>query len=120
MQISSIALQSLKTPYLKPVDNKPKNVLAQNNGQYSSTSLPLGFNTSYKINFTAWANPNRLVGDVDLDSYHIMTERSKERYRKLYASFSENEEVDGNKLFDVKSKKLPLTSNESMEKFIET
>lgn len=120
MQISSIALQSLKTPYLKPVDNKPKNVLAQNNGQYSSTSLPLGFNTSYKINFTAWANPNRLVGDVDLESYHIMTERSKERYRKLYASFSENEEVDGNKLFDVKSKKLPLTSNESMEKFIET
>ncbi|MBR3604462.1 MAG: hypothetical protein IKL52_00360 [Candidatus Gastranaerophilales bacterium] len=119
MQISSIALQSLKTPYLKPVGNKPKNALAQNNSQHG-TSLPIGFNTSYNINFTAWTNPNRLVGDVDLESYHIMTERSKERYRKLYASFSENEEVDQTKLFDVKSKKLPLTSDEAMEKFIET
>ena len=67
MQISSIALQSLKTPYLKPVNNKPKNALAQNNSQHG-TSLPIGFNTLYNINFTAWTNPNRLVGDVDYEN----------------------------------------------------
>ena len=53
MQISSIALQSLKTPYLKPL-NKPKNNEFKNENRYTSTSLPLGFNTSYNINFTSY------------------------------------------------------------------
>lgn len=119
MQVSSIALQSLKTPYLKPL-NKPKNNEFKNENCYASTSLPLGFNTSYNINFTSWTNPNRLVGDVDLETYHIMTERSKERYRKLYAGFSENDEVEQAKMFDVKTKHMPLISDDLMEKFIDT
>lgn len=121
MQISSIALQSLKATHLNPLNNKPKNNEVSKNANFTnSTTLPIGFNTSYNINFTSWANPNRLVGDVDLETYYIMTERTKDRYRRLYSGFSENDEFDKTKLFDVTSKGLPLTSDKTMEKFIET
>ena len=83
-----------------------------------TTELPIGFNTSYNITFSSWTNPNRLVGDVDIKSYQIMTERAKERYRKLYKTFSSNEDIEQSQLFDKKSKFLPLQSDDSMEKFL--
>ena len=49
-----------------------------------TTELPIGFNTSYNITFGNWTNPNRLVGDVDIKSYQIMTDRAKERYRNIF------------------------------------
>lgn len=103
----------LKTNVVK---SKTTNVGVQ---QKNTTQLPLGFNTSYNITFGAWTNPNRLVGDVDLESYQIMTEKSKERYRRLFKEFSSNDEIDQTQLFDKTSKKLPLTDDETLEKFVE-
>ncbi len=97
--------------------NKATNIGMQ---QKRNTELPIGFNTLYNITFGAWTNPNRLVGDVDLESYQIMTEKSKARYRKLFASFASNDEVDQTQLFDKTSKQLPLTDDETLEKFVET
>ena len=118
-------MRVLSTSFKEPVKysllqqiNK-KNV--ENNfvqSQRKTTELPIGFNTSYNITFGNWTNPNRLVGDVDLASYHIMTDRSKERYRDLYYSFYKNDEIDQKKLFDVKTKILPLRSEDTMEDFL--
>lgn len=84
-----------------------------------STQLPIGFNTLYNISFNGWTNPNRLVGDVDLESYYIMTDKSKERYRKLYDTFSTSEEIEQKQLFDKTTKLLPLKNEKTMDKFIE-
>ena len=53
------------------------------------TELPLGFNTSYNITFGNWTNPNRLVGDVDIKSYQIMTDRAKE-IKDLYVQYAKS------------------------------
>ena len=103
--------------------NQPvkKNVVKSNdNYKNSSRALPLGFNTSYKVSFKAWTNPNRLVGDVDLESYYMMSEPAKERYRKLCEEFATSKEIDTNKLFDKEANILPLMEDNVMEKFIET
>ncbi len=82
-------------------------------------TLPLAFNTSYNISFNGWTNPNRLVGDVDLETYNIMTDRAKERYRNLYQTFSSNDDIEQKKLFDVSTKVMPLRSDAIMDKFID-
>lgn len=84
------------------------------------TQLPIAYKPLYNISFGLRFNPNRLVGDVDIETYHIMNERAKERYRNLCNTFSTNEEIDQSELFDKKSKKLPLGHPQTMEKFIET
>ena len=123
MLISSINQQYQTNFYTKnPMQSKPAKSIGNNDNvkNAKSTELPLGFNTSYNITFGSWTNPNRLVGDVDIKSYQIMTERAKERYRKLYKTFSTNEDVEQSELFDDKSKFLPLQSDETMEKFLKT
>lgn len=123
MFISSINGQYSTNFNLKqPIKNKQTSNIGSNNATkpYKNTELPIGFNTSYNVTFGNWTNPNRLVGDVDIKSYQIMTEKAKERYRKLYQSFSTNEEVEQSELFDKKSKILPLQSDETMEKFLKT
>lgn len=119
MLISSVGLkQQTNYNFVQP---KKINKVADNNFETKnkSTSLPVGFNTLYNISFTGWTNPNRIVGDVDLETYHIMTDRAKERYRNLYQTFSTNEEIEQKKLFDVSSKRLPLKSDAIMDKFID-
>lgn len=109
-QTNYIYNQPLKT---KKVDD------SANQTQLKSTTLPLGFNTSYNIAFNGWTNPNRLVGDVDLETYPIMTDRTKERYRNLYQTFSSNDDIEQKKLFDVSNKLMPLKSDAIMDKFID-
>ncbi|MBQ4078699.1 hypothetical protein IJD15_05910 [bacterium] len=121
MLISSINQQYFtKFNTIQPVKSKPAINIGADYATKpcKNTELPLGFNTSYNITFGNWTNPNRLVGDVDIKSYQIMTDRAKERYRKLYRGFATNEDVEQSKLFDKKSKFLPLQSDESMEKFL--
>ena len=106
----------------KPIQNQPANSIGNSYATKpnKSTELPIGFNTSYNITFTARTNPNRLVEDVDIKSYQKMTEEEKEKYRKLYQSFSTNKEVERSELFDTRAKYLPLQSDEIMERFLKT
>lgn len=98
---------------IKSVQNKDIN------NSKKSTQLPIGFNTLYNVSFNGWTNPNRLVGDVDLESYYIMTDKSKERYRNLCDKFSTSDEIEQKQLFDKNTKILPLKNEKTMEKFIE-
>ena len=84
----------------------------------SSTSLPIGFNTSYNITF-GFTNPNRLVGDVDLDLYHTMSEGAKKRYREIYYGFATNEEVNKKDLADKTSQVIPLVDDDDINNFVE-
>lgn len=84
-----------------------------------TTKLPVGFNTLYNISFKGMENPNRLVWDIDMESYHKLTDITKERYRKLCDTFSTNDEIDKKKLFDKTTKLLPLKNEVTMNKFIE-
>lgn len=84
-----------------------------------TTKLPVGFNTLYNISFKGMEDPNRLVWDIDMESYHKLTDITKERYRKLCDTFSTNEEIDKKKLFDKTTKLLPLKNEVTMNKFIE-
>lgn len=123
MFISSIKGQYSTNLNLKQhIKNKPVNTIGSNyvTKPYKGTELPLGFNTSYNITFSARLNPNRLVGDVDIKSYQMMTEKEKEKYRDLYKSFSTNKDIEQSELFDKRSKFLPLQSDETMEKFLKT
>lgn len=118
MFISSIGIKyPTKVNSIELTKNRLENNTEKNKQEYSTT-LPLGFNTSYNISFgSAWFNPNRLVGDVELENYKVMTERTKNRYRKLYQNFTE--EVDKKELFDRKTQVLPLMSDTTMEDFID-
>ena len=99
-------------------NNNLKTSHINKNTQNNLAAAPISNYPIYNISFCAWVNPNRLAGDVDIETYHIMTEKTKERYRKLYEGFSTNDEIDQNQLFDKKSKEIPLKSDEVMEKFI--
>lgn len=101
----------------QPLRNRVNNSLAQNNNT-TETKLPIGFNTSYNISFGSFSNPNRLAGDIDIESYNSMTEKTKQRYRKLYKEFSTNDDIDKTELYDTKTGYLPLRSDDTMEKFI--
>lgn len=117
MFISSIGVNP-QYKFIQPqIKNSVENKDVKNTNK--STQLPIGFNTSYNISFNGWTNPNRLVGDVDLESYYIMTDKSKERYRKLYNTFSTSEEIEQKQLFDKTTKLLPLKDDKTMDKFIE-
>ena len=118
MQISRIgSKQQVNLNFTSTLkNNNVENKQTQN--FIKTTQLPIGFNTSYNVSFRNWTNPNRLVGDVDIDTYSIMSEKAKERYRKLYSSFSSNDEIEQKKLFDKNSKMLPLKSDKTMEKFV--
>ena len=101
MKVSSVKFPLYKNSNIKlcpkmQFDDKP----------YSNadTKLPIGFNTSYNISF-GWNNPNRLVCDVDLETYHVLSEHTKERYRMLYKTFGINDLVDYSKLYNSSSKK---------------
>lgn len=119
MHISNISFKQ-QFNYNFPQQTKKENIVNSNvQTPIKTTELPIGFNTSYNISFGNWTNPNRLVGDVDLNTYHIMTEKSKERYRNLYKTFSTNDEVEQKQLFDINEKNLPLRNEKTMEKFVE-
>ena len=120
MRISKINTQynsnlNFKTP-LKPVKNEGNQV----SQPIKTTELPLGFNTLYNVSFSSKYNPNRLVGDVDLETYYTMTERTKERYRRAYKSFSKNEAIDKEELIDPKDPHIPMQSDELLDEFIKT
>ena len=71
------------------------------------------------MTFRARVNPNRLVGDVDLDLYHMMSEGAKKRYREAYYGFETNEEINREDLANKNSQAIPLKDNETMEKFVD-
>ena len=85
-----------------------------------TTQLPLGFNTSYNIVLGDFVHPNRLILDVDLERYSKMSEQAKRNCRKLYESYSTNTIIDKTQLFDKSTQILPLSSQENLEKFVET
>lgn len=99
--------------------SKQKNIVEKKFFKPANTQLSIGFNSLYNVNFGSWYNPNRLVGDVDFETYQIMNERAKERYRCLYDNFSKNEEIEQSQLFDKRSKALPLKNPKTMEKFLD-
>ena len=119
MRVLNIGLKDIaKYNFSQPAkNNNVQSQVVQNPAK--TTELPIGFNTSYNISFKARTNPNRLVGDVDLATYHIMTDKTKERYKDLYEGFAKNDEIEQKKLFDVKTKILPLKSDETMDDFID-
>ena len=119
MRILKLNSQYNSNLYFK---NSQKNNKSSNNKTTQvtqTTTLPLGFNTLYNISFSSKYNPNRLVGDADLETYHTMTERTKERYRRAYKNFAKNEAIDKTELIDPSNPEIPLQSDSMLEKFVD-
>ena len=118
MRISGIGSKQHVNLYFSSTLKNNNVVNKQAQSPIKTTQLPIGFNTSYNITFGNWTNSSRLVADVDIETYSMMTEKTKDRYRTLYSTFSSNEEIEQKKLFDKTSKILPLKSDDTMEKFL--
>ena len=121
MFISSVNSKYQYNVLAKPVTQNamPINVERKDSAEEkSSVRVPVGLNSLCNISFGLRANSVRLAGDVDIESYRVMSGDTKERYRKLYDEFSQNEYVDQSQLFDKTSKKLPLKSDVTMENFL--
>ena len=121
MLISRVAPKNQTNLNIKTqISNKKKNGITQNNNQTYLSQFPISYIPIHSVSFGMKFNPNRLVGDVDIETYHTMNEFAKERYRHLCDTFATNKEINSSELFDSETKGLPLGHPDTMKKFVET
>lgn len=86
------------------------------NRQYAT--IPADFRYNAKIHFQGeYGSTKQTVPHIDYEEYMAMKEHTKERFRKRYNSFLTT--VNKDELFDQKEHHMPLSSEETMNKFIE-
>ena len=92
----------------------------QNKPRIETTGFaPVGFKYYQNINFLGH-EPGRGIQDMEFENYKHASESTKKRYRKLYETFSTNNNIDKSQLFDPSETILPLISEETMDEFIKT
>ncbi len=117
MKVFNIQPINIRNNYSK----QQSNINLKNTPEQKEASLPpkaLMPIAYHNINFKS-TDPNRLVMDMEFENYKYVNAYTKRRYRKLYENFATNRYIDKSLLFDPKRTILPLTSEETMNDFIE-
>ena len=122
MQIQK--LQAYQFSNIQSSRNTIKNNLPQTPEQPKSfAKIPYNFTYNANIHFGEFFDPNRTVPHINYEEYMAMTENTKQRYRKKYASFfmnelSKEEQLNKKELIDEKSLYMPLKSEALMDEFL--
>ena len=98
------------------------NLSKSNQNKQQIVSNNMGLSNIYytsNINFRSIYQAEKTVPDIDFDDYKVMSDVTKERYRKIYKSFQINKSINKEDLVDQKYKSLPLQSEAKLEKFFE-
>lgn len=80
--------------------------------------IPVGFRYGANIHFGEFFDPNRKVPHIDYEEYMAMTPSTKQRFRRMYNTYSQK--MKKTEMANPKQDKMPLNDEKSMNAFIET
>ncbi len=113
-------IQAYQLPNYQSQNIQPKPQAAPITTQSQSyAKVPLNYTYNANIHFGEFFDPNRTVPHIDYEEYMAMSESTKKRFRKRYATFFNNK-LNVNEMFDKNYLEMPLQSEHLMNDFLET
>ncbi|MBD5403238.1 hypothetical protein HDR58_10660 [bacterium] len=110
------------TNYQKlPVVNNQTNSISNNNtNAVQNSKIPCTFKYNANIHFGEFFDPNRTVPHIDYEEYITMSDNTKRRFRKRYATFFKNKQFKKEEMIDNRFLSMPLQSETLMDEFLKT
>jgi len=80
--------------------------------------IPTGYRYGAQIHFGEFFDPNRTVPHIDYEEYMAMSESTKKRFRKRYATFFNSKNFNQDEMIDKDYLSMPLQAEWEMDEFL--